>query len=327
MVTRLSNTVIDTQFESQFKYLPHESSALNFVLTGGSVPELAGNATIAKQTIALTDDSTNRVYVDYSVTPAVISQSTSIPSTALLLYEVVTASGAVTSVTDARWKSFNNRFLTPTLSPSTLSQGFSNTGSETGVTVPTGTNRLLVVIWTSGSTSNYPTAPTWGTTNLTQVGVDTQLAGSPFSGRTACWKMDESTIANKTGNDTLNIAGSGSFAYAILGNVNQTTQVRGFTASIFQDVSGSVDYPFSGTADYIVGSQQVRDSILCMINSFAGTVAESDEIVGLTAIGDNGGERSAHSGIASESSQSFTYNNSHVNDPDCMGMFAAVASL
>lgn len=109
MVTKVSDTVVDTQCERQYKYLPGESSGLDFVVQGGQFPEKEVLVIDAKTTFVLTDDATNYIVIDLDVNPGVTKAVTVLPSLGFLLFTVVTVSGEVTSVKDWRWRSVKNR--------------------------------------------------------------------------------------------------------------------------------------------------------------------------------------------------------------------------
>ena len=122
MVTNVSDTVVETMAEGQFKYRPEDSSGLNFFITGGRLTEIVedgGPQEYPDTTFVLTDNSTNYVFLNFANTPATLEASTVKPgSDIMLIWKVQTASGAVFTAEDFRWKTVNNRFLQDPFWPS-----------------------------------------------------------------------------------------------------------------------------------------------------------------------------------------------------------------
>lgn len=112
MVTRLSDTVVDTQCEGQFQHIPGLSSGLNFVVQSGFFFDSV-LITFPQTTLVLPDDSTVNVVINFDNTPATLDALVVAPSEGLLLYKVVTVAGVVTSITDLRWRATTSRLVNP----------------------------------------------------------------------------------------------------------------------------------------------------------------------------------------------------------------------
>lgn len=112
MVTKLSDTVVDTVYERQFRYLSTESSGLSFVMDAGQLMETSGLVEFPKQTITLVDDTSQHILINFDVNPAqVVRQTTITADKYLLLYEIATASGVISTVDDCRWKGVTGRLI------------------------------------------------------------------------------------------------------------------------------------------------------------------------------------------------------------------------
>ena len=109
MVTKLSDTVVETAVEKQFRNIAGENSGLNFEIAAGKVMEVAGLVEIPQQTLALTDDTTNYVYLSFDAATVALGSGTTLPTLGHLLFTVVTASAAISSIVDHRWRAMEGR--------------------------------------------------------------------------------------------------------------------------------------------------------------------------------------------------------------------------
>lgn len=102
MVTFLGSNseVLDTSIYAGFSTDPGNITGLTFALEAGKLTTGSGSTVVAAGTVSLTDDTTNYVYIDSG---SVAVGDDTIPASAThLLYEVVTASGVITGITDLR---------------------------------------------------------------------------------------------------------------------------------------------------------------------------------------------------------------------------------
>ncbi len=112
MVTRLSDTVVDTAIETQFRYDVEASSGLDMVVSGGvHFEDSTGAVTFTQQTFTLADDTTNFIVLDFDDEPATFKAVTQLPDLPFILYRVVTSSGSISSVNDLRWKATWSRLV------------------------------------------------------------------------------------------------------------------------------------------------------------------------------------------------------------------------
>jgi hypothetical protein len=124
MVTQVSDTVLETPVaEGQLKYLQHLTSGLTITLSRGVLQEDVvdgGQQVYPQASYVLTDNANNWVYFEFDNTPATLEVSTTKPDENIMLIHLfVTSGGAVTSHTDYRWKTINNRFLQEPFWPAT----------------------------------------------------------------------------------------------------------------------------------------------------------------------------------------------------------------
>lgn len=105
MVARFKSGLLeDTQMAGQFSQVLDTTTALTFGIRGGFFTLNDRLEELSDTTLALTDDETNFVYIDWSVTPAVMAtRLTDFPSNEYTpCFVVVTVSGVITSIEDWR---------------------------------------------------------------------------------------------------------------------------------------------------------------------------------------------------------------------------------
>lgn len=105
MVMRFNTGLLeDEQIEGQFSQDVDTTTGLTFGLRGGFFTFNDRIDVLADSTVTLTDDDTNFVYIDWSVTPAITAvRITDWPDEEYVpCYKVVTASGVITSVEEWR---------------------------------------------------------------------------------------------------------------------------------------------------------------------------------------------------------------------------------
>ena len=86
-------------FSGSFGVDAATTTGLTFGYTAGYIVGISGRTDVSAGTVSLTDDATNWVYTTSS---SVATNSGSAPTLATVLYKVVTASGAITSIIDYR---------------------------------------------------------------------------------------------------------------------------------------------------------------------------------------------------------------------------------
>ena len=103
MVQKLSATVVDTAVEGQFRRDLSTTTGLVFGVKGGTIHQGSTSTVVADSTVTLTDASTNIVWIDLLDNTVKTAVSGSEDTTfTIRLYQVVTAGGVITTVTDQR---------------------------------------------------------------------------------------------------------------------------------------------------------------------------------------------------------------------------------
>lgn len=101
MVQRISSLsqAADSTLHGHFLMDPSTTTGLTFGYQAGQLTRGVAVVPIALGTVGLTDDATNYVHI---VADAVVVDTTMPADTQYVLYEVVTASSVITSITDLR---------------------------------------------------------------------------------------------------------------------------------------------------------------------------------------------------------------------------------
>jgi hypothetical protein len=108
LVTKLSDTVIDSFTENQFRYIPELTAFPTIVISGGNFVKQDGTiGIVAQRSLTVVNNATSIVYISFAAAPSIaLRQSGSEPTTNVVrLYEVVASAGVITSITDRRVRS------------------------------------------------------------------------------------------------------------------------------------------------------------------------------------------------------------------------------
>lgn len=102
-VTRFTGGLLEnTLIERQFAQDPLTTTGLTFGMNGGFISLGVVVTEIPDSTTVLTDDDINFLYIDISSIPTITVALSNPTEDALMLYEIVTASGVITGVTSWR---------------------------------------------------------------------------------------------------------------------------------------------------------------------------------------------------------------------------------
>lgn len=109
MVTKISDTVVETQMEGSFQHNPATTTGLTFGMRSGEYNTNDNITTFTDPTVTLVDDAVNSVFVDAgadgTATPVLKAQTAGSEDAAdlrQLLFTVTTVSGAITAIVDHR---------------------------------------------------------------------------------------------------------------------------------------------------------------------------------------------------------------------------------
>ena len=173
----------------------------------------------------------------------------------------------------------------------------------TQITVPAGTNRVLVVFHIAGGAASVPTSMTYGGESLTKAFTNEVEATIGSAQRAvSAWYLLEAGLAAASGT-TLNIVGgSGLVDFIAAQNAAQVNPVRGMSADTFQVttnpnpvMAGSFPCDVGSAGEDVEGSFVGSDLVLMHIDGVGSSTGEDTTMTNGVEIGDTD-TRSTHYG-------------------------------